>query len=157
MTPAGGANSAGLTGFSEDELVERPAIALLAELGWETVDLQFEAFGIDGSPWRDSRRDAFLTKRLAMALKKLNPDLPGEALEQAAEALTRDRSSMVPAAANREVIEAIREGVKIRFRDAEAGGERTETVRLIDWRDPAANDFVFASQVWFKGELHERR
>jgi len=29
------------TGYSEDALVEQPAIALLAELGWETVN----AFG----------------------------------------------------------------------------------------------------------------
>jgi len=151
------AASGGLAGFSEDELVERPAIALLGELGWETVDLQHEAYGIDGSAWRQSRRDAFLTKRLRMALEKLNPELPGEALELAADALTHDRSSMVPVSANREVMEAVRDGVKVTFRDPDHGGERTETVRFVDWRDAGANDFVLASQVWFKGELHERR
>lgn len=31
--------------FSEDELVERPAIELLAELGWETANAYEEALG----------------------------------------------------------------------------------------------------------------
>ncbi|HEY2708605.1 MAG TPA: type I restriction endonuclease subunit R [Caulobacteraceae bacterium] len=146
-----------IDGFSEDELVEQPAIALLGDLGWETVNLYQESFGLEGSPWRSSRRDAFLTKRLRMALEKLNPDLPGEALDLAVDELTRPRGAMAPANANCEVLEALRDGVKVKFRDADHGGERTETVRFIDWRDVSANDFVLASQVWFKGELHERR
>jgi type I restriction enzyme R subunit len=84
-------------------------------------------------------------------------DLPGEALDLAVDELTRPRGAMAPSNANREVLEALHDGVKVKFRDPEHGGERTETVRIIDWRDPGANDFVLASQVWFKGELHERR
>jgi type I restriction enzyme, R subunit len=146
-----------IDGFSEDELVEQPAINLLHDLGWETVSLFHETFGLDGSPWRGSRRDAFLTKRLRMALEKLNPDLPGDALDLAVDELTRPRSAMAPTNANREVLDDLHDGVKVKFRDPDDGGERTETVRFIDWRDPGANDFVLASQVWFKGELHERR
>lgn len=146
-----------LSGFSEAELVEQPAINLLRGLGWEAVNLYHETFGLDGSPWRGSRRDAFLTKRLRMALEKLNPDLPSDALDQAVDELTRNRSALIPVSANREVLEAMRDGVKVRVRDPEHGGERIETVRVIDWRDPSANDFILASQVWFKGELHERR
>ena len=149
--------SPSLSGFSEDELVEQPAIDLLQQLGWETVNLYHETFSLEGSPWRESRRDAFLTKRLRMALETLNPDLPGEALELAVDELTRNWSAQVPVNANREVLEAVRDGVKVKFRDPDLGGERTETVRVINWRDPSANDFVLTSQVWFKGELHERR
>ncbi len=153
MNPAPG----GLIGFSEGELVEQPAIDLLRELGWKTINLYQEAFGVDGSPWRESRRDAFLSKRLRLALEKLNPDLPSDAIELALEELRRDLSALIPVSANREVLEAIRDGVKVKFRDPDHGGDRVETVRVIDWRDVEANDFVLASQVWFKGELHERR
>ena len=30
-------------------------------------------------------------------------------------------------------------------------------VRVIDWKDAPANDFVVASQVWIEGVLHKRR
>ena len=42
--------------FSEEELVERPAVELLAELGWETVNAYEEIFGTGGTLGRDSRR-----------------------------------------------------------------------------------------------------
>ena len=137
---------AGLSGFSEDELVEQPAIARLEDLGWEHVNLFRETFGLEGSPWRESRRDAILVKRLRMALEKLNPELPTDALDLAVDELSRSRAALVPVSANREVLDTLRDGVKVTFRDPDTGGERTETVRVVDWRDPAANDFVLASR-----------
>lgn len=153
MTSQGGR----LKGFSEGELVEQPAIELFGELGWQTANLYHETFGLDGSPWRESRRDAILGRRLRSSLEKLNPDLPSDAIERAFEELNRDRSALIPVSANREVLDAIRDGVKVKFRDPDHGGDRHETVRVIDWRNVESNDFVLASQVWFKGELHERR
>jgi type I restriction enzyme, R subunit len=32
------------SGYSEDQLVERPAVALFAELGWQTVSAMEEVF-----------------------------------------------------------------------------------------------------------------
>ena len=37
------------------------------------------------------------------------------------------------------------------------GERKTETARVIDWRDPSANDLMLAQQVWFQGELYKRR
>ena len=67
-------------GYTEDALVEQPAIALLAELGWETKD------------------EVILVVRLRPVLRRLNPEAPNEAIEQAIEELTRDRSRMSLAA-----------------------------------------------------------
>ena len=105
-------------GFSEDELVERPAIELFKTLGWTHFDLYDEAFAADGSPWRESRRDAFLTKPLRLALARLNPGLPQDALDLALDTLTRDRAAMVPLASNREVLELLRDGIDVEYRDA---------------------------------------
>ncbi|MBS1168636.1 MAG: hsdR [Proteobacteria bacterium] len=144
-----------LSGFSEDSLVEKPAIELFESLGWRHLDLYEETFGPDGSPWRESRRDAFLTKPLRAALARLNPALPSDALDLAFDTLTRDRAAMVPNAANREVLELVRDGIDVEFR--EDGGMVRERVRVIDWRDFQANDFTLVAQVWISGELHTRR
>jgi len=145
-----------LSGFSEDALVEKPAIALFSDLGWKHTDLREEAFGPHGSTFRETRRDPFLTKPLRLALARLNPALPQDALDLAHDLLTRDRSAMVPLAANREVLESVRDGVDVEFRNAD-GLMARERVRVIDWRNPATNDFMIVSQCWFVGELYTRR
>ena len=79
-------------GFTEGELVERPAIELLGELGWETADGLRE---FDPGPsflGRETMGEVVLLSRLRPALKRLNPGLPAEAVEEAIEELTRDRS-----------------------------------------------------------------
>ena len=43
--------------FTEAELVERPALELLGELGWEVVDAYSEKLGPAGTLGRDSIRD----------------------------------------------------------------------------------------------------
>lgn len=35
--------------------------------------------------------------------------------------------------------------------------EQITTVRVIDWTDPAANDFFLASQFWIAGDMYKRR
>lgn len=145
-----------LAGFSEDGLVEKPAVELLGRLGWSHFNLFDESFGPDGSPFRDTLRDPYLTKTLRAALSRLNPDLPRDALDLALDTLTQDRASMVPMAANREVLELLRDGVDVEYRNDD-GGMAKERVRVIDWRDRIANDFTLISQVWISGELHRRR
>ena len=56
-----------------------------------------------------------LRPRLAAALARLNPDLPPEALALAVEELCRDRSALSPVAANREIYDLLRDGVKVRL------------------------------------------
>jgi len=150
------APAAGLKGFSENELVEQPAIDLFEELGWQTANLYQETFGPQSSEGRESRREVLLPRRLRVALERLNPDVPPQGIWQAIDALARDRSTMLPVQANREVYDFLKEGVKAQYRD-ERDEEVTRTVRLIDWRNPEANDFFLAAQFWVAGELYTRR
>ncbi|HET7322226.1 MAG TPA: type I restriction endonuclease subunit R [Longimicrobiaceae bacterium] len=143
-------------GYTEDELVEQPAIELFAELGWQTVNAFHETFGEHGTLGRENAGEVVLLPRLRAALRALNPSLPAEALEQAAEELTRSRSALSPAAANREIYQLLKDGVKVTFRDDE-GEEVEETVRLIDWRAPENNDFLLVSQLWVTGAIYTRR
>ncbi|WP_419629167.1 type I restriction endonuclease, partial [Thiolapillus sp.] len=97
--------------YSEDNLVEQPAIGLFSELGWETVN-EFHEFDSSGKSilGRDAKTEVVLKSRLRPALERLNPGLPQEAFDQAMEELTQDRSAMAPVQANREIYELIKEG-----------------------------------------------
>lgn len=54
--------------------------------------------------------------------------------------------------ANKEVYRLLRYGVK----DKEGAGEQNQTVWLIDWAHPEANDFAIADEVTVKGEYSKR-
>jgi len=142
--------------YSEDALIEQPAIALFRQLGWEHANCFRETFGPNGTLGRETAGEVVLVRRLRAAMAKLNPRLPAAALDQAVEQLTRDRSAMSPAAANREVYLLLKDGIKVAVRDAR-GEEATATVRVIDWNTPANNDFFLATQLWVAGEMHRRR
>jgi len=145
------------TGYTEDALIEQPAIALLAELGWETVNAYHEFDHGRSTLGRESRAEVILTSRLRPALQRLNPDALPEAIGQAIEELTRDRSRMGSVAANREVYRLLKNGVRVPVPDPEGDGETVEVVRVVDWDNPAHNDFLLCSQFWVTGEMHTRR
>ena len=143
--------------YSEDTLVEQPAITLFAELGWQTANCFSETFGAGGMLGRETAGEVVLTSRLRPALERLNQGLPAVAFDLAIEELTRDRSAMSLARANSEVYRLIKDGVKVRIPDPNGEGETVETVRVIDWNEPDNNDFFLASQFWVTGEMHKRR
>jgi len=70
-----------LNDYSEDNLVEQPAIALFAGLGWETENCFYEKFGENSTFGRETSSEVVLLPRLRSALERLNPALPKEAIE----------------------------------------------------------------------------
>lgn len=143
--------------YSENLLVEQPAIALFAELGWETASVADETLGANGTLGRETKGEVVLTPRLRAALEKLNPGLPPEAIAAALDELIRDRSAMLLPAANREVYELLKEGVLVTIPDGEHGAQKQERVRVIDWHTPEANDFLLVSQMTITGALYTCR
>src|SRR4030042_1632490 len=97
MTPKGGSS------YSEEELIELPAIEMLKKLGWDHVNALHETLGPSGTLGRDNQSEIILQSRLRIAFKHLNSDLPPEAYNLAFEELTRDRSRLSMPAANREI------------------------------------------------------
>ncbi|MBU4425370.1 MAG: type I restriction endonuclease subunit R, partial [Proteobacteria bacterium] len=142
----------------ENTLVEQPAIVLFAELGWETANCFHEFDQGGGSPLgRETKAEVILVSRLRPVLEKLNPDLPAEAFDLAIEELIRDRSRMSMAQANSEIYRLIKNGIKVKIPDADGDGDTIEIVKVIDWNDPANNDYFLASQFWITGEMYTRR
>ena len=98
--------------YTEDQLVEQPAMGLFAELGWQTASALEEVFGAPSpglaatlshpmgegegiSLGRETKGEVVLVSRLRAALERLNPALPPEAITAAVDELTRDRSAML--------------------------------------------------------------
>lgn len=145
--------------YTEDQLVEQPAIGLLAVLGWQVAGPnsatgEARDAGLLG---RESKAEVVLVPRLRAALEKLNHNLPAEAIATAMDELCRDRSAMLPEQANREVYLLLKEGIGVSVPDKTKGGDLPERVRVIDWSDPKANDLLAVRQISFQGPLYTCR
>jgi type I restriction enzyme R subunit len=136
--------------------VEQDALRWLADLGW-AVGHGPELSPIDArTPGRerDSYRDVVLRRRLREAIGRLNPQIPAGALDEAARrVLNPNIPGLVQA--NRQVHRWLVEGVPVEY---QKGGEtRGDRVRLVDWADPARNDWLAVNQFSIQGPKLTRR
>jgi type I restriction enzyme R subunit len=142
--------------YSEDQLVEQPAISLFEELGWEAINAYHELLGPEGTLGRDNRSEIFLIPRLRSALERLNPGMPAEAVDDAVIEITRPRTAMHYARANQEIHSLLRNRVTIDVRQPD-GTTLSEKLNIVDWAHPENNDFLLVSQLWVHSDLYHRR
>jgi type I restriction enzyme R subunit len=139
-----------------EEALELETITLFEQLGYTTANCYNEWNSGTSTLGRETRSDVVLTSKLRPALEKLNPHLPKQAITLAIVELTRDRSALTLASANREIYDCLKDRVKVTYRNDE-GEDITENVTVIDWQTPTNNDFFLASQFWIAGELSPKR
>jgi type I restriction enzyme R subunit len=142
---------------SEDAAIERPTIALFAELGWETLNCYHEDFGRLSLLGRETMAEVVLPNRLKTAIEKLNPGVSSNAVEIAVQELTKDRSAMSPARANQAVYRILKNGVKVAYKKGGQDEEVLEILQLIDWNKPKNNGYLLASQFWISGDYGKKR
>ena len=118
--------------YSEDQLVEQPAIRLFEELGWGHVNAYRETLGPQGTLGRDNMAEVFLIRRLRAAIERLNPGMPSEAIEQAVTEITKPRTAMHYARANEQVHTLLRDRVEVSVRQPD-GTALPERLVVIDW------------------------
>lgn len=149
--------------YTEDALVEQPAIQLFSDLDWETAICWDEVFGsldnesLTNNPMffgRETRNDVVLFARLQTALLKLNPDINKLIIQEAIDEIARDRSAMTAISANEEVYELLTSGYVY---TTNAEDEDDCVVQYIDWSDATNNDFLLCSQMSITGEIETRR
>jgi type I restriction enzyme R subunit len=143
--------------FSEDNLVEKTVIKLIKDV-WGDKDCHINAYKDedDLELGRDNRGEVVLKKFLMPALAKLNSDLPTVALEQAFEMLTRDRSNLDLAKANREIYKLMQDGASVGVGD-DNDEVSQERIRYFDFDNPENNHFLVVNQFWVTGEMYTRR
>ncbi len=129
--------------YLSEAAVERVLLDQLAGLGY-VISTDAE-IGPDGrAPEREAYADVILTKRLVAAIEKLNPTIPLEARGDALrKVLATERPSLIEE--NRRLHKLMVEGIDVEFY-SEDGTIRGDKVRLIDFDDPDANEWLATSQ-----------
>ena len=143
--------------YSEDELVEQPAIALFEELGWEHINAYHETLGPDGTLGRDNKSEVFLTGRLQAGDRAPQPRrCRVRPIDDAVNEITKPRTAMHYARANAEIHALLRDRVEVSVRQPD-GTTLPEKLTVIDWEQPENNDFLLVSQLWVHSDLYKRR
>ena len=134
--------------------IEEATLEWLAELGYAL------GHGPDMAPGepaaeRESFSDVVLTGRLREAIHRLNPAIPVEAREEAlSKVLRHETTSLI--GNNRAFHHHLRDGVSVEYKRAD-GSVSGDRVRLVDFADPAANDWLAVNQFTVIEGQHNRR
>ena len=138
--------------MTEDQL-EQETLGWLAEVGYNYVYGPTIAY--DGeSPERDHYRQVVLIERLRSAMAKLNPKVPLTACEDALKQVL-ELGLPVQLSANRLFHRLLISGVPVQYQ--KDGETRGDFVRLIDWVEVKANDWLAINQFSIQGPKHTRR
>src|SRR6185312_2250374 len=142
-----------MSSFAEST-VEEAALAWFGEMDYALLA------GPDIAPEqsvteRDTFADVVLTERLKAALRKLNPNVPAEALEDAFRKVTIAQSPSL-LSNNRAFHRMLVEGIEVEYRrpDGSIGGDR---VWLVNFSDASANDWLAVNQFTVIEGQHNRR
>ena len=137
--------------------VEQATLDWLEGLGWQV------AHGPDIAPdapnaERHDYGQVVLERRLRGAVAELNPALPASALEDAFRKLIRPEGSTLEAR-NRAFHRMLVDGVTVEYRSSreQIGAIRGAQVRVIDFDNPANNDFLAVNQFTVTEDRNTRR
>ncbi|MGH8354701.1 MAG: type I restriction endonuclease, partial [Pseudomonas sp.] len=138
--------------MTEDQL-EQETLGWLAELGYT------HRYGPDiahdgGDPERESYRQVLLPMRLRAAIARLNPKVPLAAREDALKQVL-DLGLPVQLSANRLFHRLLVSGVPVQYQLE--GETRGDFVRLIDWAEVGANEWLAVNQFSIQGPKQTRR
>ena len=122
--------------------IEQFAIELLKRLGYDY--LYAPDIAPDGDkPERASYEEVLLTGRLRNAIRRINPDVPVDAQEEALKAVQRIHSPEL--IVNNEAFHSmLTEGIKVSYQ--KEGYRRGDLVWLIDFEKPENNEFLVVNQ-----------
>ncbi len=140
--------------FVAESEVEELVLEWLASLGYAVVYGPTIGPSEPGAE-RDSWSDVVLTGRLRAAVHRLNPELPAAALDEAVARFERPESQSL-VSENWRYWHLLVEGLPVEYRDA-AGELRHGRVRLVDFDDPTANDWLAVNQLTVKQGEWTRR
>ena len=137
-----------------ESIVEAAALGWFQELGYVVLPGPQLAPG-EPTAERESFSDVVLVGRLRQAISQLNPAIPEEAREEALRKLLRLASPSL-LQTNRAFHRLLREGVPVEYPrpDCSIAGDH---VRLVDFNNVAANDWLVVNQYSVSDSQHNRR
>jgi type I restriction enzyme R subunit len=133
--------------FAESDL-EDAVLEWYRDLGYEVAHGPAIAPG-EAAAERNDFRETILRGRLLTALRRLNPELAGSVLQEA-ERRVLTAASAALLSENRRLHRLLVDGVTVEV-PHQAGGVRGVQVRLMDWDEPANDDFLAVNQFAVRG------
>jgi type I restriction enzyme R subunit len=137
-----------------ESTVEDATLAWFKELGYAIGHGPHLAPG-EPKAERDSFGDVVLVGRLRDAIRRLNPAIPDEAREEALRKVLRTETTSL-VGNNRNFHHWLRDGVAVEYRRAD-GSIAGDHVRLVDFENPGANDWLAVNQFTVIEGQHNRR
>ena len=137
-----------------ESIVEAATLAWLEGCGWAVAN------GPDVAPdtqtaARVDYSQVVLEERLRSVIARLNPNLPADALDDALRRLTHPAGATLEAR-NRAFHRMVVDGVTVEHVDTD-GAIRGAQVRVLDFDEPEANDWLAVNQFTVVESKHERR
>ena len=133
--------------------LEEYALHVFRELGWQMLHSPEVAPGMPGAE-RDDYREVVLIGRLQVAVARLNPQLPVDAVDEAVKTVLRAESQSV-FQENWRAYQLFKFGVPVEYALPD-GRVKHDRARLVDWDEPHANDLLVMNQVAVKGKTERR-
>lgn len=129
----------------------------LPEYGWKRIecDARVEAQDEVLSTGRANPSECILPDVFLAALKRLNPQVDDEVLEDILKNFRKDNTATDMVDTNYKFYNQIRNGIQVKVR--KNGKEDFAIVRLFDFDHPQRNDFHCVNQMWIKGHYRYRR
>lgn len=137
---------------NEEAKVERPAIEQLIKLGWSYLPGSELAPSVAGNKSdnaeRNSYRDVVLVNRLESALRRLNPWISEENLRKVIREITHPNHAGLMEY-NHAIYDMLVNYLSV---EQDLGkGRKGQTVKIIDFDNPADNDFLCTNQFKIEG------
>ncbi len=145
--------------LDEEHYVENPLLQHLNKIGWkifrqnkddpeetkeiESFNSSFDPVYGNGVKFRESFREVIIESELRKAIKKINPWIEKDQINEVIRRITTPQANSL-LEANREIHNLLLENTSVA--ENRKTGERSPTVRFIDFRNPDNNSFIAISQ-----------
>lgn len=140
-----------------EDMIEKAAIEMIvslypvySRLDCYTPERETLPDGTD----RANKKQVVLPQVLTDKLYELNPDIPADVVKRTAVELCQNTHGD-PLDDNFKHYQKILYGIKVKYKKDER--ETQATLRLIDFKTPANNSYIVASQMWIQGNTYWRR
>jgi len=148
--------------LDEEHYVENPFLAHLKKLGWkiyrqnkdnpeDVKEIEFnnsmEPVYSNSVKFRESFREVILEKELRESIKRINPWIEDDQISEVIKRITTPQANSL-LEINREIHDLLLENTSVS--ENRKTGEKSPTVKFIDFRNPENNSFIAISQFKVK-------